>query len=103
MQISQVSQGFVQAATWMQGLHLVGSPRVSRLHEPTFLGSSEPSHTRLPLPAGSSQHPKQSQPFGVSGPQYEPHVADCAACADVHVYPANVVLASYLHWLGSGA
>jgi hypothetical protein len=36
--------------------------------------SLEPIQTNFPLPAGSSQHPKLSQPFGVSGPQKERQV-----------------------------
>jgi hypothetical protein len=42
----------------------------SCLQEPSpVASSSEPSQTNLPVPAGSSQQPKQSHPFGVSGPQ----------------------------------
>ena len=50
-------------------MHFVGSLSVPSLHDPTPFGFSEPSHTYLPPDAGSSQQPKQSQPFGVIGPQ----------------------------------
>lgn len=68
MQTSQISQVLIQAATWVQGLHIEGSPTVLILQLPVPAGFSEPSQTVVGAP-GITQQPKQSQPFGVSGPQ----------------------------------
>jgi hypothetical protein len=43
------------------------------------------SQMYVPLFAGSSQQPKQSQPFGVSGPQISPHAAGCIAASSLQV------------------
>jgi hypothetical protein len=67
-QISQCAQVLMHAATCVHGLHMVGSSTVLRLQLPVPEGFSEPSQTVVGAP-GISQHPKQSQPFGVSGPQ----------------------------------
>jgi hypothetical protein len=67
-QSSQWSHGFKQAATCSHGLHFVGSVSVLRLQLPVPGGFSEPSQTVVGAP-GIEQHPKQSHPFGVSGPQ----------------------------------
>jgi len=72
-QISQASQGFRHEGTWVHGWHTEGSSSVSSV-QPEPLGFSEPSHTKRPLAAGSSQQPKQSQPFGTSGPQVAAHI-----------------------------
>src|SRR5262245_4179581 len=63
MQSSHGSHGLKHEGTGSQGLQLVGWPTTASEQ------SSESSHTKLPLPAGSSQHPKQSHPFGVMGAQ----------------------------------
>ena len=68
MQISHMPQGFKQAGTWVHGLHLVGSLTVLMLQLPVPGGFSEPSQTVVGAP-GMAQQPKQSHPFGVSGPQ----------------------------------
>ena len=70
MQISHGSQGFRQSATGTQGSQMFGSASLSNVHTVLPLGPVEPSHTYAPDFAGSSQQPKQSQPLGVSGPQY---------------------------------
>ena len=67
-QSSHVSQELRHAATCVQGLHLVGSLSVALLQLPVPGGFSEPSQTVVGAP-GMAQHPKQSQPFGVRGPQ----------------------------------
>ncbi len=77
--------------------NFVGSAAASSVHESPYCASSDPSHTKLALPAGSSQHPKQSQPFGVSGPQNAWQVADCepSSSAQVAVVPVVLALGSY--------
>ena len=65
---SQSSQVFSQAGTGVHGGHSAGSPAFSAEH-PWPPTSGAPIQTKLPLRAGSSQQPKQSQPLGVSGSQ----------------------------------
>jgi hypothetical protein len=65
---SQASHVFKQPVTGVHGRHFVGSETSARVQVPSPAASSDPIHTYEPLPAGSSQHPKQSQPFGVSAP-----------------------------------
>jgi hypothetical protein len=91
-QTSQGSQSFVQLGTWVQGRHSVSSSSVSRVQP-----ASEPSQTKAPLPAGSSQHPKQSQPFGTSGPQVSEHIGACSSktSSQEAVIPGIEALGSY--------
>lgn len=92
---SQCSQVLRHAFTGMQGWHFVGSFTCAMSHEPAPF-TVEPSHTYWPVPAGSSQQPKQSQPFGVSGPQKFMQVADC-----VLYMPSQVALVPDVLALGS--
>lgn len=87
MQSSQCSQVLRHAWTCVHGLHFVGSFTSAIVHEPPP-PLSEPSQTVVGAP-GIAQQPKQSHPFGVSGPQYDPHVADCVwnAFAQLPLYP----------------
>lgn len=82
--------------TGVHGWHAAGSATVFWLQVPT-LPSADPIHTNLPLPAGSSQQPKLSQPFGVSGPQYEEHVVDCVVVSSAQLadVPAIFTAGSY--------
>ena len=68
---SHSSHGFWQSATGVHGRQSVGSALVESSQSPR--SSPEPSQMKLPLPAGSSQQPKQSQPLGVSGKQLARH------------------------------
>ena len=72
-QISHASQGFTHEGTGVHGRHTEGSSTVSSV-QPAPSGLSEPSQTWCPLAAGSSQQPKQSQPFGTSGPHVPAHI-----------------------------
>jgi hypothetical protein len=63
--------------TGVQGRQALGSPRVSSLQDPAP-SLFEPSHTYDPLPEGSSQQPKQSQPLGTYGRQVSRQVSLCA-------------------------
>jgi hypothetical protein len=74
-QSSHVSQGFKQPWTKVHGLQRVGSSRCEWSHEGAPSSSVEPSHTAVFVP-GTAQQPKQSQPFGVSGPQALVHAVD---------------------------
>jgi hypothetical protein len=65
-QVSQGPQSFWQARTGVQGR------LVSR-------------EMKAPLPAGSWQQPKQSQPFGVSGPQLSRHPWGWVSRSSLHV------------------
>jgi hypothetical protein len=69
MHSSHVAQVLRHAFTGRQGWHFTGSLMSASVHEPFPAASSEPSQIYFPLPAGSSQQPKQSHPLGVSGPQ----------------------------------
>jgi hypothetical protein len=53
----------------------------------------------LPLPDGSSQQPKQSHPFGVSGPQTSWQVCDCVKfnSAQVPLVLGVFAFGSYSH------
>ena len=62
----------------MHGRHATGSATCAASHVPAFC-VAEPIHTYLPLSAGSSQQPKQSQPLGVMGRQVSRHVLTCVA------------------------
>ncbi len=68
MHTSQFSHEFTHACTCVHGLHFVGSFTGLMLQLPVPGGSSDPSHTVVGAP-GITQQPKQSHPFGVSGPQ----------------------------------
>jgi hypothetical protein len=73
---SHGSHAFSHDGTGVHGAHFVGSPASAMVHvvgPPT----GEPSQTNLPVRGGSSQQPKQSQPFGVSGTQKSLHAASC--------------------------
>jgi hypothetical protein len=83
MQTSQFSHVFRHAGTCVQGLHFVGSFTVLMVQLPVPGGSSDPSHTVVGAP-GIVQHPKQSQPFGVSEPQKPRHTLDCVENAVEH-------------------
>jgi hypothetical protein len=67
-QTSHGSQSFLHDGTGVQGRQIDSSSRVSSV-QPTDASWGEPSQTYLSLPAGRLQQPKQSQPFGMSGPQ----------------------------------
>ena len=78
MQISQLPQVLLQPATCVHGLHRFGFESTFSVHVPLSLPSSEPSQTPHVAPTGQfgiaampgmTQQPKQSQPFGVNGPQ----------------------------------
>jgi len=64
----------------VQGLHLEGSLRAVRLQLGCPLAFSDPSQTVVGAP-GMAQQPKQSHPFGVSGPQIDRQVDDCMSKA----------------------
>ena len=66
-QSSHVSQGFRHPATWVQGLHRLGSATWARSQLGRPAASTEPIQTGVGAP-GTSQQPKQSQPLGVRGP-----------------------------------
>ena len=72
---SQASQRFSQPVTGVQGGQKSGSSMRSALQP--FADEPAPIQTKLPLRAGSSQQPKQSQPFGVSGAQASTQAGDC--------------------------
>src|SRR5262245_60989309 len=91
---SHSSHGFLQSATGVQGRHNAGSALVESSQ--SARSSPEPSQMKLPLPAGSSQQPKQSQPFGVSGKQFARH-AESAAPSGSHVASVG----AYSHMLRS--
>src|SRR5690606_35725659 len=78
-QSSQRPQVFRHASTGVQAWQ---PSRSSGVQVGVPLSSTEPMNTHSgapPGPAGSSQHPKQSQPFGTSGPQKSAHAAVCSA------------------------
>ena len=103
MHSSQCSHVLRHACTCVHGLHFVGSARFASVQLPVPAGFSDPSHTVVGAP-GIAQHPKQSHPFGVSGPQYPAHVADCVVNADEHDpwYPGMFAFGLYAHCDPSG-
>jgi len=103
MQMSQCPHGFKHACTCSHGWHFVGSPTLPSVQLPFPLPSSDPSHTGVGAP-GITQHPKQSQPCGVRGPQYDKHWADCIwkAVVQVNEDPEICALGLYAHLFPSG-
>ncbi len=71
---SQAPHVLKHPVTGVQGLQAEGSASVSSRQLPAP-SRVEPMKTWMPLPAGNSQQPKQSQPFGVSGPQVSTHAS----------------------------
>jgi hypothetical protein len=68
MQTLHGSHALKHDFTGVQGWQAAGSAIWAASQLPVFC-SVDPSQTNFPLSAGSSQQPKQSQPFGVSGKQ----------------------------------
>jgi hypothetical protein len=82
----------------VHGSHRVGSAAVALEHVSwPVCSSSEPSQANWPLPAGSSQQPKQSQPLGVAGPQNDMQKADCPdwRSAQVAIVPEGYELKAF--------
>ena len=87
MQSSQRPQSLRQSATGVHGLQSAVSRTSSSVQLPSLVpGNTEPSHTYAPPSAGlrsaiasNVQHPKQSQPLGVSGRHTSRHISLCAA------------------------
>jgi len=67
-QTLQGSQALRHDFTGVHGRQAAGSFTCAASHVPAFR-VLEPIHTNLPLSAGNSQQPKQSQPLGVIGKQ----------------------------------
>src|SRR5260221_3275818 len=82
---SHSAHGFRQPSTCVHGLQRDGSPAWARSQLGFPWSSTEPSHTGG-APA-MRQHPKQSHPFGVRGPQVARHLSDWVAVAAAQVSP----------------
>lgn len=85
----------MQDGTGVHGWHAEGSSTCAASHVPT-LCDAEPIQTYLPLSAGSSQQPKQSQPLGVMGRQMSRQVLACVVrnCSQLEVVPGTFAFAS---------
>lgn len=93
---SQSSQALEQPGTSVHGGHLAGSVTVLEEH------SGDPIHTGVGA-SGKTQHPKQSQPLGVSGRHVSRHSAGWDASASAHVVlPPSFTFESCAHALPSG-
>ena len=83
---SHGSHELKQDFTGVHGWHAAGSSTCAASQVPVFC-CADPIQTNFPLSAGSSQQPKQSQPFGVIGRQKFKQAFDCEAARPSHVAP----------------
>jgi hypothetical protein len=80
----------------VHGRQAEGSVTWAASQVPTFC-AEEPIHTNLPLAAGSSQQPKQSQPLGVMGKQVSRQALACVVLkpSQVELLPGTLAFGSY--------